>query len=285
MTFVGKVLVVLQVVLSLVFMGFAGAVFTVQTKWRAEHDKQKQAATTAQQSLRTAEANMAKDKQDQVTLLKSQTDKASKFEADATSLGEKLAANEKQLAQVRTELENAQALSKISGEEARARRDEVLALRATIDSLHKSRNDLIEQARVLSDKVFNYDVAVKAMNERHNAALTEVALLQEIARKNNFNLDPKAYEKMQLPPPEVHGFVDSMKKAPRHGDDLVQVTVGSDDGLAKGHVLFVYSTGERPKYLGKLRVEYLEPDTAVCVVIDKAKNGVIQKGDNVTSKL
>jgi chromosome segregation ATPase len=39
MTFVGKVLVVVQVVLSLCFMAFAGAVYTVQQEWKTAHDK------------------------------------------------------------------------------------------------------------------------------------------------------------------------------------------------------------------------------------------------------
>ncbi len=286
MTFVGKVLVVLQVVLSLMFLGFAGAVFTVQTKWKDEATKQKQAAAAAQQNLQTIQADLTKQIEEKTAETKRQVDEANKFQAEAAGLTEKLTANEKQLAEVRTQLENAQALSKISGEEARARRDEVLSLRATIDSLHKTRNELIDQVRELSDKAFNYEVAMKAMNEKHKAVQEELALLQDIARKNDFNLDPKVYEKMQAPPPLVHGQVQDFKKATRNGsDDLVQVTLGSDDGLAKGHILFVYSSGERPKYLGKLKVQSLEPDSAVCVVIDKAKNGVIQKGDNVSSKL
>jgi len=66
--------------------------------------------------------------------------------------------------------------------------------------------------------------------------------------------------------------------------------LGSDDGLSKGHQLFVYrfgtiENGNRPKYLGKIELVYVDPDKAVGTVIDAAKNGVIEKGDHVNSKL
>lgn len=285
MTSVGKILVVLQVVLSLLFMGFAGAVFTAQTSWKSEAKKHQDSASKTTAQLRQAEELAQKDKADLTGQLKAQTDKADAADALATGLKEKNAALEQQLAASRTEFENAQALAKIAGEEARARRDEASNLRAANDSLHKSRNELINQVRDLSDKLFNSDLTQKAMNEKQKEVLEETAIMKSMFRKQGLSLDPKEYEKMQSPPPLVQGQVDETKKNPRNGSDLVQVTVGSDDGLAKGHVLYVYSSGERPKYLGKIRVEYLEPDMAVGIIIEKAKNGVIQKGDNVTSKL
>ena len=39
MTFVGKVLVIVQVVLSLCFMAFAGAVYTVQQDWKTAYEQ------------------------------------------------------------------------------------------------------------------------------------------------------------------------------------------------------------------------------------------------------
>ncbi|MGE3315353.1 MAG: hypothetical protein AB7O26_09565 [Planctomycetaceae bacterium] len=286
MTSVGKILVVLQVVLSLLFMGFAGAVFTAQTSWKAESKKHQDNAAKTTNQLRQTEELAQKDKADLTGQLKEQTDKAAASEALATGLKEKNAALEQQLAASRTEFENAQALAKIAGEEARARRDEAGSLRAANDSLHKSRNELIDQVRDLSDRVFNSDLAQKAMNEKQKEALEETAIMKSMFRKQGLSLDPKEYEKMQSPPPLVQGQVAETRKNPRNGgSDLIQITVGSDDGLAKGHELYVYSAGDRPKYLGKIRVEYLEPDMAVGIILEKAKNGVIQKGDNVTSKL
>ena len=51
MSFVGKVLVVVQVVLSICFMGFAGAVFTAQNNWRNESLKYKDNVASLQKSM------------------------------------------------------------------------------------------------------------------------------------------------------------------------------------------------------------------------------------------
>src|SRR3970040_390648 len=52
MTFVGKVLVVVQVFLSLCFMAFAGAVYTVQQDWKAAHEKKVAAVQAKDNQLR-----------------------------------------------------------------------------------------------------------------------------------------------------------------------------------------------------------------------------------------
>ena len=40
MSFVGKILVVVQLVLSVLFMALAGAVFSVHQNWKDKYDKQ-----------------------------------------------------------------------------------------------------------------------------------------------------------------------------------------------------------------------------------------------------
>ena len=59
----------------------------------------------------------------------------------------------------------------------------------------------------------------------------------------------------------------------------------ADAGLAKGHELFVYRSDGKGKYLGKIRLDYVDYKTAVGVVVQSTKNGQIQVGDNVTTKL
>ena len=44
-------------------------------------------------------------------------------------------------------------------------------------------------------------------------------------------------------------------------------------------------TGQRAKFLGMIRIVKTYPDKAVGEVIEGTRNGVIQKGDNVTTKI
>ncbi|MEZ6049715.1 MAG: hypothetical protein R3C11_29860, partial [Planctomycetaceae bacterium] len=75
----------------------------------------------------------------------------------------------------------------------------------------------------------------------------------------------------------------------RNNTVLVEVSIGSDDGLAVGHSMFVYrpqaADGTPAQYLGKLEVTKVTPDKAVGRLILSTKNGIIARGDNVKTKL
>ena len=64
--------------------------------------------------------------------------------------------------------------------------------------------------------------------------------------------------------------------------ELVQITVGSDDKIYKDMTLIVYRGA---KYICQMRVMKVYPDTAVCVVQESTRNGLVEVGDNVTTKL
>ena len=66
---------------------------------------------------------------------------------------------------------------------------------------------------------------------------------------------------------------------------MVEISLGSDDGLARGHSLSIYRTDGKGKDLGEIRMINITPDTAVGLIIDREKTGIIKKGDNVTTKL
>jgi hypothetical protein len=65
---------------------------------------------------------------------------------------------------------------------------------------------------------------------------------------------------------------------------LMTISVGSDAGLAKGHVLEVYRLGKTPKYLGRVRVMEVTATGAVCQALGKMASNV-EAGDQVSSKL
>ena len=49
--------------------------------------------------------------------------------------------------------------------------------------------------------------------------------------------------------------------------------------------LDVFRTSAGGKYLGRIKLVYVEGDRSVGAVIRKTKNGIIQREDNVTTKL
>ena len=47
----------------------------------------------------------------------------------------------------------------------------------------------------------------------------------------------------------------------------------------------MFRAGVQNKYLGEIRLKLVTADRAVGVVVDRAKNGVIEREDYVTTKL
>ena len=64
MTTVGKILVVLHLVLSIVFMAFAGAVFTAQTNWKLAEKAALTKLAKAESTIKEVQAESEKLKSD-----------------------------------------------------------------------------------------------------------------------------------------------------------------------------------------------------------------------------
>ena len=70
--------------------------------------------------------------------------------------------------------------------------------------------------------------------------------------------------------------------------DLVQVTLGTDHGLAKNNTLDVYRVQPSPKYLGMIRIVDAKDHSSVGRLIpmgNAAFRPQLMKGDLVTSKI
>jgi hypothetical protein len=285
MSTVGKVLVIAQLAFSVLLMAFAGGVYSVQTNWKTQFKAEESKlakATTDLNSQKTANQKL----QDKATANeKALKDAADRAQGAADAAKVQVTQQQRQLNQTRTELENMRAEARIAGEEARARRDEAVSMRAINAELHKTRDEQITLAHQYADKIVSLEQQAKAMVEKQNKLLADYAILQKFIRIKGFDSDPNEVAGLVEPAPLVNGLVLNTRKGGRNGSELVEISLGSDAGLAKGHELFVYRSDGKGKYLGKIRLDYVDYRTAVGVVVQTTKNGQIQVGDNVTTKL
>ena len=64
----------------------------------------------------------------------------------------------------------------------------------------------------------------------------------------------------------------------------MEISIGSDDGLAVGQELYVFRIQPRAEYIGKVKIVSVYPDKAVAEVIGNTVNGKkVQEGDIVSS--
>lgn len=289
MSFIGKVLIVIQIVLSIMFAALATTVYSYHQSWKVVAEKRADDLKKANQ-----------EKDTQVSFLNSRLDAETKRATDAESAQ---AAVQAQLRDVTTERNNLQvnydrvtgdyqratALVAINADEAGFRRDEALAQRAENKQLHIKLDDSNEALITARTDLFNLQAEQVALEDKYNALLNETAYLKRVVRLNDLETDPAAYQAKLDPPPKVEGLVLETQKHKNGTVQYVKISLGSDDGLVEGHELDVYRTGydttQNSKYLGKIKITYLTPDTAVGTILTPVKSGVIEKGDNVTSKL
>ncbi len=285
MTFVGKLLVVVQVILSICFMAFAGAVFTAQSNWKKKAETAQADLAKSRDDFNTKEQKLRQDLATITTERDNEKTRADGLQAQTDNLKQMTTQLERDKDALTAENGNLRAQAQISAEEANQRLEEAKLQRAENKALHESRDNLLVQTRNLEKQLFVADAAQKTMVERHNQTLSRLAFVEEYLRRKGLDADPKEIAGKDAPPPIVEGLVLNTKKGDRDATDFVEISLGSDDGLLKGHDLFVFRTDGETKFLGKIRIVYVTPDRAVGTVVEKARNGVIQKGDNVASKL
>lgn len=307
MTFVGKVLVVVQVVLSLCFMAFAGAVFTVQSNWREKYEKsqtevkrlQDESNTLATRfdDFRSKAAKLVLGQEAQANEIETRLNNTQAYglEAQLATARSEVVSKEAQIQSLISDVENykkerdtAQAERDVANQEAAARATEAQAQRERNAKLYASLEDTIKQLRTAEDDAFNANRTVEELTAKYEERSQQLTDANEIIRRNEYDRGVLA-ERTPKPPPVVNGIVKEIRENLTGSTKLVQISLGSDDGMQVGHTLIVYRPAQknngRPKYLGKIELVRVTADQAVGTVIDSDKNGVIERNDNVTTQL
>lgn len=285
MNFVGKILVVVQVVFALCFMAFAGAVFTAQTNWKEEAASLEENLNQTQQELQGRISTLQKDKQQLESQVADLEDNIRKLEGNNEGLQQELTIAKQDLERTKSERDQALQEAELAQEEAGERRREAQLQRSINGKLHSRVEDLVGQVRSLKDDIFHLERDNESYIAQHEQVLEELAFKNKVIRQAGLSTDPEDYQDVQSPPPDVRGRVLNARRETDRGIELVEISIGSDDGLSRGHSLYVYRSADGGQYLGEIEIVHVTPNRAVGSVISRAKNGIIQRGDNVTTKL
>ena len=288
MSFVGKVLVVVQLVLSVLFMALAGAVFSVHQNWKDKYEKQGDVVKGALKSVTDTQAEMAITKADSQKVADDTKAQVGALTAQLQIATTELAALKKKNNEDQQELQTQTAIAQTKAKESIDRTTEAQEQRIANRSLQAALDETAKKLREIEDEKFGLSVEYNNLKNKHNDGLEELAYLKALVAKVGLVADRRTAEKMAAPPPPVEGLVKVVKADRTNRPKYVQISVGEDDGLLVGHTMDVMRSGvdgKDPQYLGKVRIISIDPDTAVCEVVESAKNGIIEVGDNVTTKL
>lgn len=287
MNLIGKIFVVLILVMSVLFMAFAMAVYATHENWR-ERVLNEQPAPDKPLGLALQLRNeQARNKElnDQSEKLKQQYDaeKAAKLQAVTKLENELEVAKEelKKLEAKQAELEKtkreAEAAMNSTQTNATDYRKELESQRKTMQEAQKDRDVHFKEVVRLTDQLNQAANEKDLLKKRTDELAKDLAKADTLLRK--FGLDKhKDYSDV---PPKVDGRVEAVK-----GSGLVEISIGADQGLHKGHRLEVYRIGGgQNTYVGRIEVVTTAPDRAVCRIDTKFQNAQMMVGDRVASKI
>ena len=166
MTTVGKILVVLHLVLSIMFMALASAVFTAQNNWRAAEKKAATALAASNTKIRDLQSEFEKDRSDlndKITLL---TDNGQKLQGQNTALTAQVATLDSDNKQLRKDVDQQRDQAVLASEEAIERKKEADLQREKNGEMFLNREELVKKLNDTEDKRFALDLQLTQVSSK-----------------------------------------------------------------------------------------------------------------------
>jgi len=303
MTVVGKILVFLNLVFSLVVGAFAVMDYTARTHWvdafntlKARHEVLQGVSNT----YKSEADKLAKEKEDfyeklnksgvkglepaskeqaliaaerAVAMLQSQTkamdemrlqiDDLRKREADAKGAVSRYIAMETAM---KADVERRQGDSSLIRKTLKDEMDKNMNLTVSMNDMRDAMVQAQIQSRTLKDR-----------NSQLEAQMQDVA--KEVLRLRAGGAGGAGVARGTNPPP------DNLEGTVRRADgNLVTISLGSDAGLTRGQTLEVFRLGQNPRYIGRIRVVEVTPTQAVGQATGRLTMP-IQINDRVASRI
>lgn len=286
MTFIGKIFTVLIFIMSIVFMSMSLMVFATHKNWKliatnAQPGPGQPLGLKQQKEQREQEIKKLNEEKAKLEELFA-AERAARSYAIAT-LSTKLTQLEGQLKQKEQELTSLQgahteqttALQTLENNN-KALIEEVAQLRDNIKVAQQDRDTQFGEVVRLTDVLNTTTGDLRVRTERVGQLVDQVAAQKLVMDK----LGVTVFTPVQQIEPKVDGIVLAVGDAA--AKDLIEISLGSDDGLKEGHKMEVFRGAT---YLGRIVIIKTEANRAVGRVIPEYRKGIIKKDDRVTTRL
>jgi multidrug efflux pump subunit AcrA (membrane-fusion protein) len=281
MTHVGKILVLVIMAVSLIFLGTSTVVFMTSKNWKTAAEQQKQEVAKVKKKFDEAQA-VADAAKNELAAAQANAQAASKaLESRIKTLEDQNKRDLDQITDVRGRLVSAQQSAKSSLDEVEAKRNETALLRQQKSAVEKQANEFQLRQAELNDRIRELERMQETATKNNTDLREQVAKFSTLLQKNGLSADITQIKGLESPPP-VDGVVKEVDSTNRR----IVISIGSDDGLVQGHELYVYRTKPRPEYVSKVQIIAVDPDQAVCRVVGNTNQGKkMKEGDIVSSSV
>jgi len=284
MNIIGKIFLFAVFIMSLVLMTLAGAIAISHRDWQRE-------------VLRTPDECRGDELPGYKFQLKEAEDERTRLEGQITRLQQRVAESEQARDQVVAKLQSAlieknEELVKLRGDREKLQEEQakqVEAIQKTTEDLRAARVEVEGLVKQVADQQAKVDAQVNRSAEL-SAQLAESKSFLTIAEERKTQLERQLVNARLLL--QQSGLdIDSLPKdrvptldgqVVAVASGLIEVSLGSDDGLQVDHVLEVFRGGQ---YVGRAVVTSVKPDRAVARIMKDYARGIVQQGDRVTTRL
>jgi len=283
MTAVGKIMVFINLLFSLVVAAFIVMVHIASTNWADNYKKlQVQYEATRAEALSVqAEAQEARNKA---------TQDVEKLQGDMKKMRDDLAQKENQVKALNDQLTAARDAvvkgdvgSQGSLEAVKRHQEEVKRFTDQVAALNGRVTASLDEQNKLRDRAVAAEIENRSLKDRNKQLVGQVEDMgkENIRLKNSGGSTAVTANQKNPPLENIEGVV---MKADT-GSGLLTLSIGSDAGLTKGHTLEVFRLSPTPKYLGTVRIVDVTAQQAVARPITPMPAARIQQGDRVASKI
>jgi hypothetical protein len=276
MNWLGKVFVVVILIMSLVFMGLALAVYATHKNWQQVSTDLKKKLTDAQAEnarLQTEHNRRVEDLQREKTIAEQQL---AKLDTERVSLAERNTLIQAELDGLKQNQRDHIAAFASTQKLNEGLTADVTDLRNRIKTAQTDRDKLFKTALDATEELHKAAGEYNAARERNEQLTKQTAGMTAVM--NAKGIDPNTPPDSVVP--TVEGQISRVER--KAGGQLVEVTIGADDGLKAGNTLEV-SRGA--KYLGRVEIIQTSPDKSVGRVDRRFQQGQIQEGDRVATRI
>lgn len=285
MSSIGKIFIVVNLVLSALFVGWAAFALNENSDWKAKYDTEtarisaekkkvdeelskvraeKATADGTISSLRTeseaAKADLERTKKD----LKDKSDEIAAWAADLN----KLAATHQTAVDSNTKLQAEKDKAVQAQHDAEKARDAALAAQATAE---KELGDAKAEGTMKDSKIAELEKSGKQLADAKKKVETDLASLQSYTG---------ATLETVMAMPKIDGRVlgVSMEVSP----GLISINKGKADGVTRGFTFEIY---DGTRYKGKARVEFVHDNMCSAILINSVPGQTVRQGDSASTQI
>jgi len=253
MTIVGKILVFINLLFSLIVGALVTMVYVSRTHWAHGFENLQKNYAIATASERAYKDEVVKAQTDRDTKIAEKDAQLKKALADLQAVQESRDQLTKDVAAQKLKTNSNTATAEASQKEVDRRQADVQTLREYLKSERDSNIKLSLEKQQLLDRAVAAEIqmrSVKDANVRLEQQMQDMT--KELVRMRSSGGAVVRTSGKNPPPENVEGLVRTTDPS-----GLVTITIGSDAGLAKGQTLEVFRLSSVPnqsKYLGTIRI-------------------------------